>query len=738
MISVFDTLFERYVMRVLPGLILSIFALLIVITVSCSLSEEGPEVQIVVGEASLQRNGKVQPLTAGLKLRLWDSLTVAQGSKIKITAGPGAVYVNERSGLQLTRTAGAEKLAVVVYRGEVHFVMRDGADAVCRVGDAFISIRNADAALNVAQTGETAQIAVLKGEVFISRSGEETRVASCTKAVIESAGSPQKEVIQTDELERLKGWVGKSAIEKAVAASAGCRPQYAAAAPRTPAGDMATATVSVFVEESPAPRRFFRSKSQPQPQYAALQQTDTVTSVIEAPPKPSEPAVKTAEPVPAAAKPSAPVKAPKITIDYLRGPRQAFAGQEIVFKVNISSGAANEFVWRFKLGDEVIEKRSSEPQVSVKLEKTGEYIVICEVTGEKGGHVSQQIAVKIVNSPVIVDAGGPYKAFVNTPVKFKGSAESRFSNIVLYEWYASDSPTPDFSSATPAAFNHVFTKAGKHQLVLSARTANGAMGSDTVTVDVSTQAPVANAGEDLVSRPGRRVTLRGTGTVPGGGDIVKYEWDFDGKGTFEWSSAVNGNVRLVFDKYSTPVLRVTNSLGVSATDTMRVVICPDGMVTAENGKFCIDEYQWPNKRGVIPHTSMSWHEAAQACESVGKRLCSSEEWQRACRNDRTQKQAGRNVFPYGRDFDVNRCNTLGNFKTKNRLSPSGAYHDCAGSLSVFDMSGNVSEWVNSGDGAGAPAYGGFYQSGESDSNCGSYVTLDKNRKYFYVGFRCCK
>ena len=741
LLIILDVSFERYFMRVSSWLILSFFALFMIAALSCTLKEEGPEVQIVVGEVSLQRSGKVQPVTAGLQLKLWDSLTVAPGSKMKIVVGSGVIYVNERSSLQLTRSISAEELAFAVHRGELHFVMQGRAGAVCRAGDAFISIRNADVAVSVAPAGQTAQVAVLKGDAFVGRGGEETRIASCTKALIESAGAPQKDVIHADDLDRLMEWVGKSVIEKAFTA-AKCRSQNVAAASKA-RGNTATATISVVMDET---------TQKPVRRWPAVipQSADTVTLAIKEASS-YEPAVKVPEPEPEfvnvpdsvsapapALASSAAASAPRIIIDFLSGPRQAFTGQEMVFRCRLSSGSAREFLWRFKLGGEVIERRTSQPQISIKLDKPGEYTVICEVIGEKGGRVSQQIAVKIVNSPVIADAGGPYKAMVNTPVKFKGSAESRFGSIVLYEWHVGGSQTPSFSSATPAVFDHTFTAAGKQKVVFSARTANGAVGSDTITVDVGTQPPVANAGDNIVSRPGRRVRLRGTGAVPGGGEIVKYEWDFDGSGNFEWSSIANGNAERVFNEFSTPVLRVTNSLGVSATDTMRVVICPAGMITAERGKFCIDEYEWPNRRGAAPLTNISWHEAVQTCASAGKRLCTSEEWRRACRNDRTQKQAGRGSFPYGKDFDMNKCNTLGNSKTKNKLSASGIYHDCGGSLSVFDMSGNAAEWVSSKDGVSASAYGGFYQSGAADSNCDSYVTLDKDRKYFYVGFRCCK
>jgi hypothetical protein len=54
------------------------------------------------------------------------------------------------------------------------------------------------------------------------------------------------------------------------------------------------------------------------------------------------------------------------------------------------------------------------------------------------------------------------------------------------------------------------------------------------------------------------------------------------------------------------------------------------------------------------------------------------------------------------------------------------------------MSGNAAEWVASADPARAQALGGFYQSGAEESGCESGVTLDKNTKYLYTGFRCCK
>jgi formylglycine-generating enzyme required for sulfatase activity len=53
------------------------------------------------------------------------------------------------------------------------------------------------------------------------------------------------------------------------------------------------------------------------------------------------------------------------------------------------------------------------------------------------------------------------------------------------------------------------------------------------------------------------------------------------------------------------------------------------------------------------------------------------------------------------------------------------------------MSGNAAEWVYSAGGK-PEVYGGSWQNGVERSMCNSKVQLERGKKYFYVGFRCCK
>lgn len=46
--------------------------------------------------------------------------------------------------------------------------------------------------------------------------------------------------------------------------------------------------------------------------------------------------------------------------------------------------------------------------------------------------------------------------------------------------------------------------------------------------------------------------------------------------------------------------------------------------------FCIDEYEFPNRLGEYPMVHVTYREAEQHCATIGKRLCTEEEWTFAC------------------------------------------------------------------------------------------------------------
>lgn len=89
----------------------------------------------------------------------------------------------------------------------------------------------------------------------------------------------------------------------------------------------------------------------------------------------------------------------------------------------------------------------------------------------------------------------------------------------------------------------------------------------------SNVAPTADAGSALTGQVNQEVTFHGSGSDLDG-DIVLYEWDFDGDGTYDWNSVTEGLATHTYDREGTFTarLRVTDDLGATGFDSVTVTI----------------------------------------------------------------------------------------------------------------------------------------------------------------------
>ncbi|MCK4614978.1 MAG: PKD domain-containing protein, partial [Thermoplasmata archaeon] len=87
------------------------------------------------------------------------------------------------------------------------------------------------------------------------------------------------------------------------------------------------------------------------------------------------------------------------------------------------------------------------------------------------------------------------------------------------------------------------------------------------------RSPTANAGNDQTVYINKEVWFVGTGEDPDG-TIENYEWDFDGDGTFDWSSSTTGETTHLYSKKGTyhAVLQVTDDDGATATDGCTITV----------------------------------------------------------------------------------------------------------------------------------------------------------------------
>ena len=152
------------------------------------------------------------------------------------------------------------------------------------------------------------------------------------------------------------------------------------------------------------------------------------------------------------------------------------------------------------------------------------------------------------------------------------------------------------------------------------------------------------------------------------------------------------------------------------------------------GTFCVDTYEYPNKRGAMPTTGVSWSRARSLCESRGKRLCTEREWERAC------KGPGGFRFPTGNQHRAGVCNISEEGKGPGSLAKAGSFSDCRSGFGIVDMSGNVAEWTSSQWSPEIPdrvVKGGAAEHTLYSARCSARANEAPKVKNQNMGFRCC-
>jgi len=96
------------------------------------------------------------------------------------------------------------------------------------------------------------------------------------------------------------------------------------------------------------------------------------------------------------------------------------------------------------------------------------------------------------------------------------------------------------------------------------------------------------------------------------------------------------------------------------------------------------------EKALHPAVNVTWYDAKTFCEWVGGRLPTEAEWEKAASWDAETET--KFVYPWGNDDPTS---ALLNYNLNvGDTSPVGSYPDGANPYGLFDMAGNVWEWVN--------------------------------------------
>jgi formylglycine-generating enzyme len=180
------------------------------------------------------------------------------------------------------------------------------------------------------------------------------------------------------------------------------------------------------------------------------------------------------------------------------------------------------------------------------------------------------------------------------------------------------------------------------------------------------------------------------------------------------------------------------------------------IATTEPRRVCVDRYEYPNTPGVKPAAMVSWNEAKATCEAQNKRLCTNREWTLACEG------SDHLPYPYGFKRDASACNidrpyrdvdfealydperSAQEFDRLDQRVASGSLERCTSPYGVFDMTGNVDEWV-----VNEPSFLAEHPSAHASGLKGGYwgpvrdrcrattIAHSEGFRFYQIGFRCC-
>ncbi|HEY6462303.1 MAG TPA: SUMF1/EgtB/PvdO family nonheme iron enzyme [Polyangiaceae bacterium] len=164
-------------------------------------------------------------------------------------------------------------------------------------------------------------------------------------------------------------------------------------------------------------------------------------------------------------------------------------------------------------------------------------------------------------------------------------------------------------------------------------------------------------------------------------------------------------------------------------------------------------------RGVVPQAYISQVQARRACAEAGKRLCKPDEYVRACHGTRKNDlypyggmqrhpgwcNEGKGSFvalAFGQDFSKLTYEQFNDPKLDQMphgLAPTGSFPKCVSPDGLYDMVGNLHEWVDEESNGHGRFRGGWYGDAENNGPGCFYVTSAHEPTYhdYSTGFRCC-
>lgn len=250
------------------------------------------------------------------------------------------------------------------------------------------------------------------------------------------------------------------------------------------------------------------------------------------------------------------------------------------------------YEWDF--GDGTPAQTTTSPTVTHTYAARGQVTVRLSVTDSANETGTTTLPLTVTRPPTVSLSATPNPAQALVPVALSATASDPDpgGSITKYEWDLDGDGTYETDTGVVPATSTTFAVAGTYTVRVRVTDADGATATDSVPVLVqpvgaTNQPPTASLSVPGVAVVNQPVTLDAGGSSDPDGSITKYEWDFNGDGTYDQTTTtstvshsfsalgqVTVGVRVTDDGVPTPATATT-------TAKLNVVLAPNpGTVTA--------------------------------------------------------------------------------------------------------------------------------------------------------------
>ncbi len=171
-------------------------------------------------------------------------------------------------------------------------------------------------------------------------------------------------------------------------------------------------------------------------------------------------------------------------------------------------------------------------------------------------------------------------------VHFTTDGEDPAGTIEVFRWDFNGDGTWDTYDTVARDYTRTYNSSGTYNAVLYVQCSTGQTATATLTITVQNNPPVVSA-DVLPSNGAVPLTVQLHGTAHDvDGQIVLYEWDFDGDGIYDWTSTTTGDTSYTYTTTGThnAIFRATDNQGASTTAsavTTVITVGTEGSPTAQ-------------------------------------------------------------------------------------------------------------------------------------------------------------